>query len=673
MTPISRRNLLVLGGLGGAGVMLRAGAATAATRAAVRSHDAPAGTWVGAGDLEHVYDASVPGAPKYLNDHTVIRAQDGSWHLFGIIGDAAPPGRFPDGAKEIHFAHATAPALHGPWTTLPDALTVDPDYFGEVHLWAPHVVYHDGTYHMFYAAGGVDDSAINLATSTDLTTWTRVPTGPLFRGLVARDPYVVRIGEQWVMYYCELADWHSHHIVACRTSTDLRNWSAPRTVFTDAATDDVSASVTESPFVLQRGDSWYLFIGPRNGYVGTDVFVSTDPFAFAPGEDAGHVPTHAAEVVDDGDDWWVTGAGSFEHGIYLAPLRWRSTPPVWQGPANPAVALDATGTLTLFALSRNDSSMIVRQQTDAGWTDWAPFGPAADAVPALGRNADGRLEAFAVVAGTLRHRRQRADGSWLGWVDLGIPAGSVPALDQHADGRLAAFLLDPAGTGISTLSQTTPGGDWGAANTFGGPAGAPPVVAANADGRLEVVALGPDAAYLAHRWQNAPNGDWSDWDATLGPTPAGSAPSIARGVDGRLTVFALAPVGVGVNARTQTTPSGGWGDWGGFGSWSDASPTVAASADGRLEAFLMPPGGAILTHRWQNGDGSWSAAEQFGTGDFAGAPGLGSDVAGRLHLFVVTPNGVVRSRAQLAPSSGWGDWQTLPGPAVAVRPTNSPT
>ena len=664
MPRISRRNLLVLGGIGAASLALPGGPANAAGGPRT-------GTWVGAGTVAHVYDPTVPGQPaRYLNDHTVIRAADGTWHLFGIVGDAAPPGQFPDGAKEIHFAHATAPALRGPWTTRPYALTVDPDYYGEVHLWAPHVVENAGTYHMFYAAGGDGDSAINLATSTDLDTWTRVPTGPLFRGLVARDPYVVRIGDGWVMYYCELADWHSHHIVACRTSTDLRTWSEPRTVFTDAATDDDSASVTESPFVQRYGDRWYLFLGPRNGYVGTDVFASTDPYAFTPDGYAGHVPLHAAEVVADGDDWWVTGAGSFERGIYLAPLHWQPRPPVWQSSANPAVALDITGTLTLFALSPNDSRIIIRRDGDA---EWVPFGPAVDAVPTVACNADGRLDVFAVRGGALTHRVQRADGGWGAWADLGVPAGAAPATARYADGRLAAFVLDPAGTGITALVQTAPGGDWGAPFAFGGPAGAPPVVAANADGRLEVVALGPDAAYLAHRWQNAPDGDWSDWDPTLGPTPAGSAPSIARGVDGRLTVFALAPVGVGVNVRTQTAPSSGWGDWGPFGSWSDASPAVAADADGRLAAFLSPPGGAIVTYRRQYDDGSWTPAERFGTGPYAGTPSVGTDADGRLHVFAVTPDGRVRTRAQQAPDGAWRDWQELPGGPVAVPPTGSPT
>lgn len=665
MVRMTRRT--VLAALGGTAVapLLTGGPAAAQDTA----------WWVGAGPFRHVYDPTPAGGPaRYINDHTVVRAADGSWHLFGIVGDAAPPGQFPDGAREISFAHASAPDLAGPWTTLPDALTVDPSYFGEVHLWAPHVVEHAGTYHMFYAAGG-DGAAVNLATSTDLTTWTRLPSGPLFRGLVARDPYVVRVGDRWVMYYCELAAWHGNHIVAYRTSTDLVHWSEPGTAFTDPATDDDSASVTESPFVVYRDGFWYLFVGPRNGYVGTDVFRSRDPLHFTVSDWAGHVPAHAAEVVADGDDWWVTGAGSFERGVYLAPLRWRSSPPPWQSPANPAVALDGAGRLHLFALDRTDHATLHCVLTASGSGTWQRFGPPSGAVPTVARQADGRLAVFAlgVDGQDLTTRVQRADGSWDDWLPFGGPAGAAPAVSRNADGRLEAFALGPAGSYLSHRWQLAPGGDWSDWATFGGPAGGPPVVGVNADGRLEVLALGPAAAYLAHRWQNAPNGDWSDWDTTLGPTPAGSAPTIERDPRGLLTVFAVAPVGTGVNLRPQAAPSGGWAPWQGFAPWADASPAVAVNADGRLEAFLVPPGGAVLTHRWQDADGGWSAIEEFGTGPFAGTPSVGTDATGRIHVVALAPDGTLRERVQGVPAGGWRDWRSLDLAPVAVLPTGSPT
>lgn len=662
MVRVSRRTLLGAAVAGGGAAVVFGGTATAGQRT-----PRLAARWLGAGPVEHVYDPSPPGGPKrYLNDHCTIQAPDGTWHLFSIIGDSAPPGGFPDGGLEDAIAHATAPDPRGPWTTQPPALTVDPGYFGEDHLWAPHVIEHDGTYYLYYSAGG-DGAAINLATSTDLVTWTRIPSGPLFRGRAARDTFLVRIGDQWVMYYCEIDD-SGHHVVAARTSTDLLGWGAPRTVFADPTTD-ATASVTESPYIVERDGWWYLFTGPRNGYTGTDVFASQDPFAFALAGYAGHLPVHAAEVVRLGEQWLVTAAGSFSAGLYVAPLQWRDAPPLWHSPRNPAVALTGAGELALFALAADRSTVVSRGL--AG--DWAEFGTGFATVPTTAAHADGRLIVFALRPdGAVAARSEQPDGSWAAWQDLGGPVDAAPAAALDATGRLHLFALGPAGTSLLHSEQLAANGaEWSPWAAFGGPAGAPPVVAANADGRLEVVALGPGGAHLAHRWQNAPGGDWHDWDLTFG-TAAGAAPVLARDGRGLLHVVALAPVGTGLHTRAQSAPSDGWAAWQQWGPWADTAPTVVANADGRLEGFFTPPAGGLVYHRYQQPDGSWSAQQEFGPGPVAAAPGAGVDTDGRIHVFAVAPDGSVRTRVQTEPSGGWAEWQPLPGAAIAVVPVSSP-
>jgi hypothetical protein len=276
---------------------------------------------VGAGTFSKIYDPSVgESAPWYINDHTIIQGPDGTWHLFGITHQepAAPE-------DEDNFAHATAPSLHGPWTKQPFALAVDPTY-GESHLWAPYVVKSDGLYYMFYAGGGADPSQaeISLATSPDLWHWTRFNGDPLFRdGFDARDPFITRIGKQWVMYYDATSKpAGGNHVVAYRTSSDLLHWGAARFAFTDPATG-TSGGGTESPFVVHYKDYYYLFLGPRGGYVGTDVFRSRDPLHFDPSQLVGHIASHALEVVQDTDgSWWVSAAGWEQGGVYLAPLNW---------------------------------------------------------------------------------------------------------------------------------------------------------------------------------------------------------------------------------------------------------------------------------------------------------------------------------------------------------------
>lgn len=273
---------------------------------------------VRAGAFAKIYDPSA-GEPEpwYINDHTVVQDRAGRWHLFGIT-HPEPADPF----HEIEFAHATAVDLHGPWRKLTPALRADPEY-GETHLWAPHVIRSGGRYFMFYAGGGRDrtGAAINLATSPDLHEWTRRPDGPLFRdGYDARDPMVLRIGEKWVMYYCATSTPRGgHHVVAYRVSSDLVHWSERHIAYTDP-TVGTEAGNTESPFVVAEGGWWYLFIGPRPRYLGTDVFRSDNPFRFRIGDKIGHIAAHAAEVVHAGDRWWITSAGWGQGGVHLAPL-----------------------------------------------------------------------------------------------------------------------------------------------------------------------------------------------------------------------------------------------------------------------------------------------------------------------------------------------------------------
>lgn len=106
-----------------------------------------------------------------------------------------------------------------------------------MHLWTPHVIEHNSLYYMFYCAGDVDNSKykIHLATSQDLVHWQRHPANPLVvNGYDARDPFILRLGDEWVMYYTATSDPKGgSHIVAARTSRDLIHWGPRKVVFTD--------------------------------------------------------------------------------------------------------------------------------------------------------------------------------------------------------------------------------------------------------------------------------------------------------------------------------------------------------------------------------------------------------------------------------------------------------
>jgi beta-fructofuranosidase len=282
------------------------------------------------GSFIKIYDPSVgETGPWYMNDHCFIRDQLGTWHMFGIThSEPAKP------SDEIHFAHATAKSLlQQPWDKLPYALDVatGPPW-NETHLWAPYVIFYKNLYYMYYAGGGKDGAKqqIQLATSPDLTTWTRSPKNPMVMdGYHARDPFVLRVKDKWVMYYTATnPPTGGKHVVSYVTSDDLETWGNPSIAFTDPGASGTTGGLTESPFIVQRGDYYYLFIGPRENdqasYNGTDVFVSHDPFHWDMKDIVGHFPAHSAEIVQDTDGkWYISRAGWKQGGLYLAPLIWK--------------------------------------------------------------------------------------------------------------------------------------------------------------------------------------------------------------------------------------------------------------------------------------------------------------------------------------------------------------
>lgn len=277
---------------------------------------------VSAGKFRNVYSPTIGESEQwYINDHCFIH--DGTtWHMFGITREE--PAR-PD--LEHHFAHATAKSLtQMPWEKQTFALSVD-EKWGETHLWAPHVIRHDGLYYMFYCAGDKDDAKyrIHLAVSSDLRKWRRHPRNPMLQdGFHARDPMVLRVGDKWVMYYTATSEpTGGNHIVAYVTSDDLITWGNRGTAFVDPAVGTFGGP-TESPFVVKRGDWYYLFIGPRGSYDGMDVFRSKDPFSWKIESKVGHIEAHAAEVIQDLDGkWYVSRCGWGRGGLYLAPLVWK--------------------------------------------------------------------------------------------------------------------------------------------------------------------------------------------------------------------------------------------------------------------------------------------------------------------------------------------------------------
>jgi hypothetical protein len=456
---------------------------------------APAPPTVSAGNFIRVYDPSIgESAQWYYNDHTLVRdVVTGTWHVYAIThAEPANP------LDEKNFGHATAPSPNGPWTKRPFALTANPA-LGESHIWAPHVVYHNGVYYMFYAAGTPDHAAyrMHLATSTDLNTWTRSAANPLFTdGFDARDPMVTR-----VMYYtANSTPTGGNHQVAYRTSTDLVHWSGKQVAFSHPASGTYGGP-TESPFVIFRGGWWYLSICCDSGYEDTRVYRSRNPFSFSVNDLAGRVEAHAAEIVTEPSGaTWVTGAGWGQGGLWLAPLF-----------VNSAYAGVFTGSHADFNGDGRDdvvtfthdplADVYVALSNGSGFTGtsvkWHDHFALSGETPLTGDvNGDGRDDIVTFTHGSLADvyvalstgSSFGASAKWHDWFSLD---GEVPAVgDVNGDGRddIITFTRNADAdvyVALSTGSGFAASAKW---HEFFGVAGESPGVAdVNGDGRDDIV------------------------------------------------------------------------------------------------------------------------------------------------------------------------------------------
>ena len=259
---------------------------------------------------------------EYFNDHTLIyNPDDEFWHVFGIIH------------PQTEFIHLTSEALtSGDWTRHDNFNLGD-----GTEIWAPHIVQDDdGRYHMFYTRIG-NPREIGHSVSTDLINWTHTEepildlTTPSGADAKNKDPMILRDGDRWIMYYSrvkERVDGEDYWVLGTSVSTDLITWTDHEIAFDEDRPADPGV---ESPFVVRRGDLYYLFLSARpwpSG--GVDVFVSEDPLQWQAGEPDHRIfPWHAAEVVRDLDgEWYLTLSGGFyeQNGLgddfKIAALDW---------------------------------------------------------------------------------------------------------------------------------------------------------------------------------------------------------------------------------------------------------------------------------------------------------------------------------------------------------------
>lgn len=271
---------------------------------------------------------------SYVNDHSIVLAHDGRWHLYGC--GQLPTQVNPEG--ERYIVHGSTPSLDEPMAE--HRPTID----NGTRAWAPGVIRRDNAYYMFYGP-----ASTMMARSIDahhfMGNAVRMVGTPL--DAAHRDHMILQIlPDTWLMYAVGIRDGRG--CVSVHVSNDLVEWRFVQYALTTSPDAPLSPAwgAVESPFVVKVDEAFYLFITYTNcskeTYQDTLVFRSPNPYDFGSypsatqGDGTGvarlvtMLKAHAAEVLHDPatGKWYLTTAGwrgfdlPHEGCVSIAELAW---------------------------------------------------------------------------------------------------------------------------------------------------------------------------------------------------------------------------------------------------------------------------------------------------------------------------------------------------------------
>ncbi|WP_199442566.1 PIG-L family deacetylase [Umezawaea beigongshangensis] len=277
------------------------------------------------------------------------------------------------------------------------------------------------------------------------------------------------------------------------------------------------------------------------------------------------------------------------------------------GPVAPSLAVGSNqdGRVEVFAVDLETHDVVTSYQTSVGggFSAWESLGnPNGESgqhtgAPAVGKNADGRLQVFVKNSGggVSTAYQTEVNAGFSGWEDFGggPDVRGTPVCVRRPDGRLALFAATR--TGVLRWWQATPSQGWGpVASLVGDAVTSSPTAALNADGRLEVFWRG-EFGDVRTVYEFSVGGSWSGPPTGLGsPGGVGEVAALrASGAQNRIFLAARDATG-GVSFTRQVAPNDGFGSWSGLVGTTPVSPALVTNSAGQPIALRIGTDGRLL-------------------------------------------------------------------------------
>ncbi|MFD2328020.1 family 43 glycosylhydrolase [Cohnella sp. GCM10020058] len=174
------------------------------------------------------------------------------------------------------------------WTRVREQpVLVSEEPWEKVAVMVPQVIWDEqlNLYRMWYSAGEqYEPNAIGYATSEDGIAWVKESSNPIFTKDLSNEwerhkvagAQVFKHGRWHYMFYIGFEDEHTARIGIARSTDGISNWEKyPANPIVEPTPGEWDGEAVYKPFVLKRGDKWFLWYNGRNGaleQIGVAIF-----------------------------------------------------------------------------------------------------------------------------------------------------------------------------------------------------------------------------------------------------------------------------------------------------------------------------------------------------------------------------------------------------------------